>query len=152
MIWMALSLFLSLRALTYYRLRAMWLLWVKCSNQTPSVESKSTISAPEQVVGHSVYNCKYRFFANFFKYNSFSSLYFLNWKYNHVHLSHIHWLNSHHCQMLCLLCPQLHRHRWASILFCFKENQLCCTFLRDAIKDTLLRDIKRRKKPSTQWE
>ena len=33
-----------------------------------------------------------------------------------------------------------------SIHFFVKENQWCCTSLRDLIKDTLLRDGKRRKK------
>ena len=38
-----------------------------------------------------------------------------------------------------------------SINFFVKENRLCCTSLRDLIKDALLRDRKRRKKPNT-WQ
>ena len=37
-----------------------------------------------------------------------------------------------------------------SIHFLFRKNQQCCTFLRDLIKDTPLRDRKRRKKSITR--
>ena len=50
--------------------------------------------------------------------------------------------------ILCLSCPPAVK---LSIYFCVKENQWCCTFLRDLIKDALLRDRKS-KKPATQQE